>query len=157
ASGSPGPAARAGSATAAPAAARGAARGSYRHQVRLAERGFDRRGGRLPEPADRGIAHDLADLSEEGQLLVPWPDPAAGRQPGGQLLLADAADPAWDALPARLVAEELGDPPEGVHEVDGLVEDHDHARPERRARGARRLEGERQVQRLRADEHAGRP
>ena len=93
---------------------------------------------------------------EEGQLLVPRPDAAARRQPREQLLLAHAPDPARDALPARLVAEELGDPPERVDEVDRLVEDHDHARAERRPGGARRLEGQRQVERLRPDEDAGR-
>ena len=37
-----------------------------------------------------------------------------------------------------------------------LVEDHDHARAEGRPGGARRLEGQRQVERLRPDEDAGR-
>ena len=41
----------------------GSGRGSYRHQVRLPQRRFDRRRGRLPQPADRGVAHDLADLA----------------------------------------------------------------------------------------------
>ena len=69
------------------------------------------------------------------QLLVARPDARAGREPGQQLLLADAADPARHALAARLVAEELGDAPERVDEVDRLVEDHDHARSERRSGG----------------------
>ena len=61
-------------------------------------------------------------------------DARARREPREQLLLAHAADPARDALAARLVAEELGDPPQRVDEVDGLVEDHDHARAEGRRR-----------------------
>ena len=80
----------------------------------------------------------------------------ARRQPREQLLLADAPDPARHALAARLVAEELGDPPERVDEVDGLVEDHDHARAERRPGGPRRLEGQRHVERVRPDEDARR-
>ena len=71
---------------------------------------------------------------EECQLLVPWPDARPRGEPRQQLLLADAPDPARDALAARLVAEELGDAPEGVDEVGRLVEDHDHAGPEGRRR-----------------------
>ncbi len=84
------------------------------------------------------------------------PDPRAGRQAGQQLLLADGPDPARDALAARLVAEELGDPAERVDQVGGLVEDHDHARPERRAGGPSRLEGQRHVERVGPDEDARR-
>ena len=78
------------------------------------------------------------------------------REPREQLLLADGADPARDALAARLVAEELGDPAERVDHVGGLVEDHDDAGAERRADRAGRLERQRRVERVRADEDAGR-
>ena len=93
---------------------------------------------------------------EERQLLVPWPDARPGREPRQQLLLAHAPDPARDALAARLVAEELGDAPEGVDEVGGLVEDHDHPGAEGRPDGAGRLERQRRVEDLRPDEDAGR-
>ena len=96
------------------------------------------------------ISRSSASSSSRGRTA------RAGRQPRQQLLLADAADPARDALAARLVAEELGDPAERVDEVGGLVEDHDHARAERRAGGPRRLERERHVERVRADEDARR-
>ena len=101
------------------------------------------------------IAWPISRSSDE--LLVARADARAGREPRQQLLLADAADAARHALAARLVAEELGDAPQRVDEVDGLVEDHDHARAERRPGGARRLEGQRHVERVRPDEHAGRP
>ena len=84
------------------------------------------------------------------------PDARAGGEARQQLLLADGPDPARDALAARLVAEELGDPAERVDQVGGLVEDHDHARAERRAGGPRRLEGQRHVERVGPDEDAGR-
>ena len=87
---------------------------SQRHQLRLPERGLDRRGRGLAEPADRRVAHRLADLAQEGQLILARTHPRAGRQPREQLFLADAADAARHALAARLVAEELGDPPERV-------------------------------------------
>ena len=80
----------------------------------------------------------------------------AGGEPSQQLLLADAADPARDALAARLVAEELGDPSERADQVGRLVEDHHDPGTERRADLARPLEGQRRVERLGANEHARR-
>ena len=82
-------------------------RRSQRHQPGLPEGRLDGRRGRLAEAADRGVAHGLADLAQEDELLVARPHPRAGGQARQQLLLADAADPARDALAARLVAEEL--------------------------------------------------
>ena len=81
---------------------------------------------------------------------------AVGGQPVQRLLLADGADPARHALPARLVPEEGGDAQQERHQVDGVVEDHHHARAERRARGPRALERERQVELVGPDERAGR-
>ena len=72
-----------------------------------------------------------------------------------RLLLADGADAAGDALAARLVAEELGDAEHGVDEVGRLVVDDHDAGAERRARGARVLEGERQVELVGPQERAG--
>ena len=77
------------------------------------------------------ISRSSASSSSRGRTREP------GDEPREQLLLADAADPARDALAARFVAEELGDPAQRVDEVGRLVEDHDHARAERRADGAR--------------------
>ena len=51
-----------------------------------------------------------------------------------RLFLPDRADPARHALPARLVAEERGDAQDEVAQVDGVVEHHDDAGSERRAR-----------------------
>ena len=80
----------------------------------------------------------------------------SGGESREELLLADGADPARDALAARLVAEELGDPAERIDHVGGLVEGHDDAGAEGRADRARRLEGQRRVERVRADEDARR-
>ena len=73
-----------------------------------------------------------------------------------QLLLAHGADAAGDALAARLVAEELGDAPQDLAQVDGVVERHHHGRAEGGADGARPLEGERDVELVRGHEGAGR-
>ena len=61
-------------------------------------------------------------------------------------------DPARDALAARLVAEERGDPAQDVDEVGRAVEDHDDARAEARADGPGPLERERRVERVGPDE-----
>ncbi len=93
---------------------------------------------------------------EERELVLAAAERRRGREPREQLLLADGADPARDALAARLVAEELGDPPERADHVGGLVEGHDDAGAERRADRPRRLERQRRVERVRADEDARR-
>ena len=90
-----------------------------------------------PRPQIDASRIALAEVAEQRELLVEGPERAAGGEPGEQLLLADGPDAARDALAARLVAEERGDPAEGVGEVGGLVEDEDHAGAERRAGGAR--------------------
>ena len=81
----------------------------------------------------------------------------AGGEAREQLLLAHRPDAARDALAARLVAEERGDAPEGVREVGRLVERRSRRRSPSVAPAARvALEGQRQVQRVRADEDARR-
>src|SRR5262249_48764629 len=80
--------------------------------------------------------------------------PRAVREAREQLLLADRPDPAGDALAARLVAEERGDPPERADEIGRLVEDHHDARAEGRAGSASALERHRHAARLPADEDA---
>ena len=122
----------------------------------MPQRGLDRRRGRLAQPADRGIAHGLPDVPQQDELLVSRTHAGARCEPRQQLLLADAPHATGHALATRLVAEELGDAPQRVDEVDGLVEDHDHARAEGRCCSARRLERERHVQRIGPDEHARR-
>ena len=84
-----------------------------------------------------------------------FPFAAPGREPLQRLLLADRADAAGHALPARLVAEELGDADHGVDEVGRLVVDDHDAGAERRAGGARVLERERQVELVGPQERAG--
>src|SRR2546423_823904 len=76
----------------------------------------------------------------------------AAREAFERFLLAHRPDAARHALAARLVLEELGDPEHRIDEVRVLVEDHHDARAERRPGGARVLEGQRQIELLRADE-----
>src|SRR5205814_1019153 len=97
----------------------------------------------LAEAADRGVLHDLGEIGEDLELVAVR---LAAGEALQRLLLADRADPAGDALAARLVAEELGDAEHRVDEVGGLVVDDHDAAAERRSRGARVLEGERQVE-----------
>ena len=69
---------------------------------------------------------------------------------GQRLLLAHRADPARDALAARLVAEERGDAHQEPRQVDGLVEHEHDPRAERRPGRARALERQRHVEVVRA-------
>ena len=73
-------------------------------------------------------------------------DRPARDEAGERLLLAHGADAAGHALPARLVAEERGQPHQQPRQVDRLVEHHHDARAERRLRFACALERERQVE-----------
>ena len=92
--------------------------------------------------------------SRSAHLVARRADRAAARGAVQQLLLPHGADAAGHALAARLVAEERGDAAQRCRQVDGVVEDHDDARAERRAGRARALEGQRQVELVRADERA---
>ena len=85
------------------------------------------------------------------------PERLAGDEARERLLLAHRADAARDALAARLVAEEGGDPLEEPRQVDGVVEDEDDARAERRSGRAGALERERHVEVVGAEEAAGGP
>ena len=107
---------------------------------------------RLAQPADRGVAHHLRDLVDQGDLLLPGADLPALDQPMERFFLADGADAARDALAARLVAEEARDPQHDVHEVHRLVERHHDAGAQRVPARARVLERELDVQILRCDE-----
>src|SRR4051812_35277497 len=86
-----------------------ASRSTFRGTGEAGERRFDGARGGLPEAADRGVAHRLAELLEQRPLPRYGAERRAARQPVEQLLLAHGADAAGDALAARLVAEELGD------------------------------------------------
>jgi hypothetical protein len=80
---------------------------------------------------------------------------ASGGEASDQLLLANRAHPTGNALAARFVAEEGGDPAERADEVGRLVEDHHDAGAERRPDGPGPLEGERRRQGVRSDEAPG--
>ena len=96
------------------------------------------------------------DLGDQRQLVCHAAARPLRGQPQQRLLLADGADPAGHALAARLVAEERRDPEQHRDEVDGVVEQHDHAGAERRTRRTRRLERELEVEAIGPDEAAGR-
>ena len=109
----------------------------------------------MTQAADGGVHHHLGHFVDEG--------PAGRRQRAPllhlhqRLVLADCADPARHALPARLVAEELGDADHHVSHVHRRVEGHHHTRAEGGARGPGVLQGQRKAQRVRAHERPGRP
>ena len=131
---------------------------SQRHQPGLAERRLDRRRRGLAEAADRRVAHRLPDLARAARS-------SSSREPSG----CDPAPAAPAAPPGGRVPTRHGTHcPHDSSRKNGairrsvstrsalLVEDQHHARAERRAGGARRLERERQVERRRPDEDARR-
>jgi hypothetical protein len=88
--------------------------------------GLGRCGGGLTEAADGCVAHRLREILEQSDLVGRAPDGPAGDKAVQELFLAHRADPAWHALPARLIAEELGDPENGLSHVGLWSEDQDH-------------------------------
>src|SRR5882724_12651270 len=62
---------------------------------------FDSGRGGLAQAADRGIAHHLAELLQERQLLLDRAQRPVGGEARQHLLLAHGAHPAGDALAAR--------------------------------------------------------
>src|SRR6185436_1124619 len=114
--------------------------------VEATDRRLHRARRRLPETADRCVAHALADLGDERELGRDAAARLAGPQARECLFLPHSADAARDALTARLVPEEPGDAHEERGKVDRVVEHEDDARAERRPRGARALERERHVE-----------
>ena len=127
-------------------------RGTSRRRLEAVDRRLDRVRGRLPEAADRRVPHHLADLVDQRELVGERAVRAPADHPGERLLLPDGPDAARDALPARLVAEERGDPQHDVGEVDVLVEHHHDARPERDRPPPSVLEREPQVELVGRDE-----
>src|SRR5262245_18531998 len=73
-----------------------------------------------------------------------------------RFLLPDGADAARYALSARFVAEEAGDAQRDAAEIDAVVEQHHDAGADRRTRGARTLDRERQIDLVGPDEDTGR-
>jgi hypothetical protein len=117
--------------------------------------GLDGGGRGLSQPADGRVAHGLAELVEQPQLLrrrsarVTRP---ARRKAREQFLLAHSPNAARHALAARLVGKELCDAPQHVRQVRRVVEHQDDAGAERGAGLACAFEGEGHVERIRPDE-----
>ena len=129
-------------------------RGTSVEDLQPVDRRVDRVRGRLAETADRRVAHHLTDLADQGELVGERSVRATRDHARERLLLPNGPDPARDALPTRLVAEERGDPEHDVGQVDVLVEHHHDARAQRDARRLRVLEREPQVEVVRRDERA---
>ena len=112
--------------------------------------------GRLAQAADRGVAGDHGDVIQQREFPLGRSDRSAAQQPSEQFLLAHRPEPARHALPAGLVPEEPGDPPEQIGHVHGVIEHQDDAGSQRRADRAHTLERERGIQRVRSHERARR-
>src|SRR5204862_6531083 len=93
-------------------------RHSSRDPSRIRARGRNGVRGRLAEAAERGVAHHGGQVGERLELVVA---PTALGETAERFLLTHGPDATGDALPARLVAEELGDAQDGVDEVRRLV------------------------------------
>src|SRR5258705_3650162 len=77
--------------------------------LQLDHRGLDGARRSLPQPADRGVAHHLCDLREQGDVRLATPAGSVGKEPVQNLLLSLGADATRHALAARLVPKELRD------------------------------------------------
>ena len=116
------------------------------------DRRLDRARRRLAEPADRRVAHALADLADERELP---PDAAAGLArdeptpgpPAGGPCRRGTARTGHRTRRGRTRRSRIST----RREVDGLVEDEHDARAERGAGRARPLEGERHVEVVRPE------
>ena len=82
----------------------------------------------MAQPADGGIAHHLANLLEQGQLIGRAADGLTMAQPAHQLFLPGNPHPAGHTLATGFVTEEGGDARQGVAQIGGIVENHHHAR-----------------------------
>ena len=89
-------------------------------------RGLGRCGGGLTEAADGCVTHRLREILEQSYFVVSAADGPAGDEAVQELFLSHRADAARHALPARLIAEELGDPENGLSHVGLWPEDQDH-------------------------------
>src|SRR5207247_8877792 len=119
--------------------------GSLMEQTPAAEGGFQSARRSLAQPADGRIAHGLPYLPQRGQFLGRGTERPVVDQAVQRLLLANRDDAAGYALAASLVAEKGGDAQQDPLQIDGVVEQHHDAGPQRRPDGARALERERRV------------
>src|ERR1700737_4484916 len=88
--------------------------------------GLGRCGGGLTEATDGCVTHRLREILEQSDLVVSAADGPAGDKAVQELFLSHRADAARHALPARLIAEELGNPEHGLSHVGLWSEDQDH-------------------------------
>src|SRR6266516_6706774 len=117
------------------------------------------RGGRLDctrsglaQTANRSIPHRLPDLFQKRQLIGSCADRSTGPQAPKQLLLADCADPARNALAARFISKKRGDACEDIGHIHGFIKDHDDSGSQSRADGASSFERERNIELVWANE-----
>src|SRR6267378_3726978 len=95
--------------------------GSAMEHLELRQPRPDGVGRRLPQTADRRVAHRLRDIAQQhdvGTSIAVW----RGKEPFQDLLLTFRADAAWHALAARLVAEEPRDTKEDALHIGRVVE-----------------------------------
>src|SRR5712691_10553692 len=113
----------------------------------VSDDGPDGGGDDLAETADRGEHYRLRQLVDEGQVLA---TPSAAGHVREDVDHLGRPDPAGDALPARLVLEELHRVQRHVEHAGAFGADDDGSRSQHGARLAQRLELERRV------DHGGR-
>ena len=88
----------------------------------VGERTADGHGGEPTHRAQRTLGHDVAEVFEQGEILVAV---LTGGDPIDHFHTSHRADPAWRALATRLRGAELHGEPGLRRHVDGLVEHHD--------------------------------
>jgi hypothetical protein len=91
--------------------------------LQFGERRFNgtRRG--LPQPTDRGIAHDLSDLGMERQFVGERAQGLPGAQTMQQFLLAGCSHAAGHALTTGLVTKEGRDAEQNGLQINRIVKD----------------------------------
>ena len=100
---------------------------------------------------------------------IAWPSSwssatSAATEPSGRPRASRCSSSSWRTVPTRQGThwphdssrKNCGDAPQDLAQVDRVVERHHHGRAERRAGGARALEGERHVELIGRHEGAGR-
>src|SRR5438445_919020 len=94
--------------------------------LQLREARGDRVRRRLPQSADRRVAHRLRDVAQQHDV-GPRIAVALAQHPFEDLLLALRAHPARHALPARFVPEKPSDAQEDLLHVRAFIEHHHRA------------------------------
>src|SRR5690349_4333539 len=97
----------------------------------------------MAEAADRCVAHDLADLAKQRDLVSPGAARASRRETLEELLLPHGSDATGNTLSARLVAEEARNPQYNAAKINRVVKRHDDRRTKRGANRSCALERER--------------